>query len=148
MLSFYNLFQHETDRGLLDRYYGPALSGWWENMVREENPLWTFIYALAQPSLPVDVAAAVHTLYRMPIDTVEWTVNNSNRGDIDMDPAADRFQHRQARILLPPDERPVMKWNANPFDIDGGSDGRGEDDGAALLLPYWMGRYHHLLLGE
>jgi hypothetical protein len=44
--------------------------------------------------------------------------------------------------LLPPDERPVMKWNSNPFDIDGGSDGRGEDDGAAFLLPYWMGRYH------
>jgi hypothetical protein len=50
--------------------------------------------------------------------------------------------------LLPPDERPVMKWNSNPFDIDGGSDGRGEDDGAAFLLPYWMGRYHGMLLGE
>jgi hypothetical protein len=148
MLSFYNLFRYETDRDLLDRYYRPALNGWWENMVREENPLWIFIYALAQPSVPVDVAAGVHTLYRMPVDTVEWTVNNSNRGGIDMDPARDRFHHTQARVLLPPDERPVMKWNANPFDIDGGSDGRGEDDGAAFPLPYWMGRYHHLLLGE
>jgi hypothetical protein len=148
ILSFYNLFRYETDGDLLDRYYRPALNGWWENMVREENPLWTFIYALGLPSERVDVAAAVRTLYRMPIDTIEWTVNNSNRGDIDMDSAVDRFQHRQARVLLPPDERPVMKWNANPFDIDGGSDGRGEDDGAAFLLPYWMGRYHHLLLGE
>jgi hypothetical protein len=41
-----------------------------------------------------------------------------------------------------------MKWNSNPFDIDGGSGGRGEDDGAAFLLPYWMGRYLGLLLGE
>jgi hypothetical protein len=65
-----------------------------------------------------------------------------------MDAATDRFRHRQSKTLLPPDERPVMKWNSNPFDVDGGSDGRGEDDGAAYLLPYWMGRYLGFLLGE
>jgi hypothetical protein len=84
----------------------------------------------------------------MPIDTIEWTVINSNRQGITIASAADRFQRRQATVLLPPDERPVMKWNSNPFDIDGGSDGRGEDDGAAFLLPYWMGRYHGFLVGE
>ena len=148
MLSFYNLFRYETDRDLLDRYYRPALNGWWENIAREENPLWTFIYAMAQPKVPVDLPSAVRTLYRMPIDTIEWTVKNSNREDLIMDPATDRFQRRQAKTLLPPDERPVMKWNSNPFDIDGGSDGRGEDDGTAFLLPYWMGRYLGVLLGE
>ena len=148
MLSFYNLFRYETDSDLLVSYYRPALNAWWENMAREENPLWTFIYAAAQPDLPLDLAGAVRTLYRMPIDTIEWTVKNSSRRDIPMDPATDRFQRRQALTLLPPDERPVMKWNSNPFDIDGGSDGRGEDDGTAFLLPYWMGRYHRLLLGE
>jgi len=148
MLSFYNLFRYETDADLLDRYYRPALNGWWENMVRQENPLWTFIYALAQPKAPVDMASAVRTLYRMPVDTIEWTEKNSNRKEVIMERAADRFQRRQAITLLPPDERPVMKWNSNPSDIDGGSDGRGEDDGAAFLLPYWMGRYHGLLLGE
>jgi hypothetical protein len=148
MLSFHNLFRYETDLELLDRYYRPALNGWWENMVREENPLWTFTYALAQPNAPVDLGSAVRTLYRMPVDTIEWTVTNSDRGDVIMDRTADRFKRRQALTLLPPDERPVMKWNSNPFDVDGGSDGRGEDDGAAFLLPYWMGRYHGLLLGE
>jgi hypothetical protein len=136
MLSFYNLFRYEKAVDLLDRYYRPALNQWWENLVREENPLWTFIYTMAQPNAPVDMLSAVRTLYRMPIDTMEWTVTNSN------------FKRRQAVTLLPPDERPVMKWNSNPFDIDGGSDGRGEDDGAAFLLPYWMGRYHGYLLGE
>jgi hypothetical protein len=34
-----------------------------------------------------------------------------------------------------------MKWNGNPFIVDGGNGGRGEDDGAFFLLPYWMGRY-------
>jgi hypothetical protein len=148
MLSFYNLFRYETDRDLLDRYFRPALNGWWENIVREENPLWTFIYAMAQPHAHADLRSAVRTLYRMPIDTIEWTVKNSNREGLMMDPATDRFQRRQAETLLPPDERPVMKWNSNPFDIDGGSDGRGEDDGTAFLLPYWMGRYLGLLRGE
>jgi hypothetical protein len=148
MLSFYNLFRYETDADLLDRYYRPALNEWWENIAREENPLWTFICAMAQPKAPVDMASAVWTLYRMPADTIEWTVKNSDRDGVTMDRATDRFQRLQAMTRLPPDERPVMKWNSNPFDIDGGSDGRGEDDGAAFLLPYWMGRYHGMLLGE
>ena len=35
-----------------------------------------------------------------------------------------------------------MRWNANRFRVDGGNGGRNEDDGAAFLLPYWMGRYY------
>jgi len=148
MLSFYPLFRYERGGELLNRYYRLALEGWWENMAREENPLWSFIYATAQPKAAVDLATGVRTLYRMPVDTIEWTVKNSGRKDIVMEPETDRFEHRQSKTLLPPDERPVMKWNSNPFDIDGGSEGRGEDDGAAFLLPYWMGRYHRLLVGE
>ena len=144
MLSFYNLFRYETGRSLLERYYRPAMDEWWDNMAREENPLWTFIYAVGQPTVAVDVESAARTLYRMPIDTVEWTVKNSDRADVVMEDLTDRFHHRQAKTLLPPDERPVMKWNSNPFDVDGGSEGRREDDGAAFLLPYWMGRYHKL----
>jgi hypothetical protein len=128
--------------------YWPALNGWWENLAREENPLWSIIYATAQPDARVDMRSAVRTLYRMPIDTIDWTVTNSNRKEITMERAADRFQRRQSVPLLPPDERPVMKWNSNPFDIDGGSGGRNEDDGAAFLLPYWMGRYRGLLTNE
>jgi hypothetical protein len=60
----------------------------------------------------------------------------------------DRFGKREALTLLPPDERPVMKWNSNPFVVDGGGGGGSEDDGAAFLLPYWMGRHHKLILGE
>jgi hypothetical protein len=148
MLSFYNLFRYETDPELLDKYYRPALNGWWENIAREENPLWDFICALAQPKAPVDMPSAVRTLYRMPVDTIEWTVKNSDRQGVAMAAESDRFQRRQAATLLPPDERPVMKWNSNPFDIDGASDAREEDDGTAFLLPYWMGRYLGLLPGE
>ena len=148
MLPFYCLFRYEKDEALLDRYYRPAVNEWWANEVREDNPLWIFIYATGEAGGEYSFESAARTLYRMPVDTIEWTVKNSQRKDLEMDNSADRFQHPQAKTLLPPDELPVMKWNSNPFVVDGGSEGRGEDDGAAFLLPYWIGRYHKFLLGE
>ena len=148
MLSFYNLFRYEHDGQLLNRFYRPALEQWWENIVREDNPLWTFIYLIGKPDSRPDLSGPVRTLYRMPVDTVEWDVKNSQRHDIAMSSGRDRQDRLEAHTLLPPDERPVMKWNTNPFVIDGGNGGREEDDGAAFLLPYWLGRYHRFLIGE
>lgn len=37
-----------------------------------------------------------------------------------------------------------MKWNDDPFVLDGGDGGRCEDDSAAFPRLYWMGRYKHL----
>ncbi len=148
MLPFYGLFRYEKDPELLDQAYRPAMNAWWDNIRREENPLWMFIYATGEPSRAVDLGSAARTLYRMPVDTIEWTVRNSHRKDIVMDPEVDRSEERQTRTLLPPDERRIMKWNSNPFRMDGGDGGRSEDDGAAFLLPYWMGRYHGFLVGE
>lgn len=147
MLPFYNLFQYEKDPALL-KAYRRALEEWWKNIQREDCPLWTFIYLTGQPEAPVDLPAAVRTLYRMPMDTIEWDVKNSHRADIVWAATPDRFGRREALTLLPPDERPVMKWNSNPFAVDGGAGGRREDDGAAFLLPYWMGRHHQFILGE
>ena len=75
---------------------------------------------------------------------IQWTVTNSHRLDVPVDPLADRFKRRQALIVLPYDELPMSKWNGNPYNLDGGNGGRSEDDGAYFLLPYWMGRYHGL----
>ena len=147
MLPFYCLFEYERDPPLLNAYR-KAADSWWENIQREANPLWTFIYLKGQPKAAVDLPAAVWTLYRTPLDTIKWTVRNSQRQDIIWASGTDRFSQRESLNLLPPDERPVMRWNSNPFEIDGGEDGRGEDDGAAFLLPYWLGRYQGFLMGE
>lgn len=147
MLPYYCVFQHEKDPAML-KAYRSGVDAWWKNIQREANPLWMFIYLTGQPEAQVDLPDAVWTLYRMPMDTIEWTVRNSHRQDIVWAAASDRFRRREALTLLPPDERPVMKWNGNPFVVDGGSGGHGEDDGAAFLLPYWMGRYHKFILGE
>ena len=144
LLAFYPLLVYEQEPGLASNYRD-ALEQWWQNIRREENPLWTFIYLTANPGAKQYVPAAVRTLVRIPMDLVSWTVTNSDRRDIEWDSGLDRFQKRQARTLLPPDERPVMKWNGNPFIVDGGNGGRSEDDGSFYLLPYWMGRYMGVL---
>lgn len=79
------------------------------------------------------------------MDLVEWDVRNSHRLDVAVNPQADRFGRQQSFVVLPYDELPIMKWNGNPYRLDGGNGGRSEDDGAYFLLPYWMGRYHRLL---
>lgn len=140
MLPFYMVFQYERDPVYL-KSYREALRQWWVNIEREKNPLWTFIYASSKPAVAADMDSAVWMLRRIPMDLVEWTVVNSNREDVKIGGGVDRFRKGQSNKLLPPDERPVMKWNSNPFVVDGGNGGRGEDDGAFFLLPYWLGRY-------
>ena len=147
MLPFYTVFRYEKDPAMLASYR-LAMDGWWENIRREANPLWTFIYLTGQLDAKIDLAAAVRTLYRTPMDTISWSVRNSHRDDLVKATTPDRFGRREFVTLLPPDERPVMRWNANPFVVDGGNGGRSEDDGAAFLLPYWMGRYYGFLRGE
>jgi len=60
-------------------------------------------------------------------------------------PAVNRSGERCCDTGLPVAERRVMKWNGDPYGLDGGGDGRGRDDGTFILLPYWMGRYHRLI---
>ncbi len=148
-LTFYPLFVYEKDPGLRATYL-KAAEGWWHNIQREQNPLWIYIHALALPPNRGKFDAdffpqARHTLERFPMDLVTWTIKNSDRPDIAFDTKLDRFDKKQVVTFLAPDERPVMKWNGNPFVIDGGHEGHSEDDGATFLLPYWMGRHHGFL---
>lgn len=142
MLSFYTLFRYEKDPELLP-VYRKALDGWWYNIRRERNPLWNLIYLHAYPesATPSLTADSIATLEQIPLDLTTWRVDNSHRGDLAWDPSADRFQVRQSTTWISPAERPVMKWNGNPFVVNGGDGGNSEDDGSFYLLPYWLGRY-------
>jgi hypothetical protein len=144
MLSFYPLFRYEKDAALLAPLR-KGLDQWWANCVREKNPLWTYIYKAGRPDAKVDLDGARATLEHIPMDLISWKVVNSDRKDVVMDKSLDRANERQAKTLLPADERPVMKWNGNPFVVDGGNGGQSEDDGGFYLLAYWMGRFMNLV---
>jgi hypothetical protein len=143
-LSFYPLLRYESDPALL-AVYKESLERSWQIERPERNPLWNVIYAAGTGAAEDDREASLRTLREIPMDLVDWTVRNSTRHDVPVDPLADRFQKRQALIVLPYDELPMSKWNGNPYLLDGGGGGRSEDDGAYFLLPYWMGRFHKVL---
>ena len=143
-LSYYPLLQYETDPKLR-AVYQESLERSWQIERPESNPLWNFIYAVGCEVKEFDRGASIRTLQEIPMDQVDWTVKNSHRQDVPLDPFNDRHKRPQALIVLPYDELPMSKWNGNPYNLDGGNGGRSEDDGAYFLLPYWMGRYHKLI---
>ena len=142
-LSYYPLLRYETNPQL-QAVYKESLDRSWQVERPERNPLWNVIYAVGSGESQFDRAESLRTLREIPMDTITWTVHNSQRLDVPVDPLNDRFARRQSLVVLPYDEIPMWKWNGNPYGLDGGNGGRSEDDGAYFLLPYWMGRYHHL----
>lgn len=144
-LSYYPLLSYEKDPKLLE-VYSHSLERSWRIERPERNPLWNFIYAAGTGAREFDLDESLRTLREIPLDTIRWTVRNSSRLDVPVDPLRDRFERPQALIVLPYDEIPMWKWNGNPYGLDGGNGGRSEDDGAYFLLPYWMGRYHQLII--
>jgi hypothetical protein len=55
------------------------------------------------------------------------------------------FRGQSTATVLPPDERPMSKYNGNAFQLDGGDGGREEFSGDIYLLPYWLGRYLQII---
>jgi hypothetical protein len=143
-LAYYPLFMYERDPALLE-VYRQSLERSWQIERPERNPLWNFIYAVGSGAKAFDRADSLRTLREIPLDQVQWSVSNAHRLDVPFDPMNDRFRRRQALVVLPYDELPMSKWNGNPYALEGGNQGRSEDDGTYFLLPYWMGRFHRLI---
>jgi len=150
-LSYYNLLRYETDPLLLEKWVNSIHRAWLYNRL-EQCPLWNFIYGAVTPNI-ADFGwdDATFNLVNQPIDMIEWTVKNSQRADIKWFPFMDRSNERQMDLTeypLPPDERPVDRWNTNPYTPDGGCAGCAELDAGHFVLPYWMGRYHGFIVED
>ncbi|MGC8833880.1 MAG: two-component regulator propeller domain-containing protein [Armatimonadota bacterium] len=141
-LAYYPLLLYETDPDLI-ALYRLSLERSWQIERPEACPLYNVIYAVLTGH-GGDVEETVKTLQEIPMDLITWTMKNSRRSDITLDEEAGRFGEVQSLKPVSPAERAVMKWNGNPYRLDGGNDGREEDDGTFFLLPYWMGRYYRL----
>lgn len=120
-----------------------SLATTWQGL-REENRAWYNLQYAALSGQPGRVEAAVECLTDWPWELIHWTVRNSHRHDVELRIAPGRRGPWLSRVLRFSELR-VMRWNGNPFEPDGGGDGSREDDGAAWLLAYWMGRYHGLI---
>ena len=64
-----------------------------------------------------------------------------NEARKDLEFLESNFREQTTKNVLPPDERPMSKFNGNAFRLDGGNGGRREYSGDIYLLPYWLGCY-------
>lgn len=159
-LSYYPLVVHEKDPDLR-RLYMASIRRTWTAERPERSPLFNFIYAAAlqahqktDPTVRPEKAMLEPTDYDrdecvawfrdVPADTISWTIANSGRNDIGS-LGTNRFGRITGQVVLPISERPVMKWNGDPYQLESGSNGVYRDDGTFILLPYWMGRYHRFI---
>ncbi len=118
--------------------YAATIREHWEMEKVERNPLWNFIYS-STGARDYDLDGALWTLRKFPLDSISWDVHNGHRRDITPQPKS--FRGYELKELLSPSERPMTRWNAHPFILNGGDGGRTELAGDEYLLPYWMGRY-------
>ncbi len=119
--------------------YKEAIIDHWQAERPEEEGLWNIMTTITG-KYDYDISNAIEYLRQYPLDLVHWTVSNSHRRDLDF--VDDNFRNQTIEEVLPPDELPISRHNANRFRLDGGDGGRSEfSAGDIWLLPYWMGRY-------
>jgi hypothetical protein len=125
--------------------YKKAILDHWETERPEKEGLWNIMTALTG-AREFDLEEAIWYLQQYPLDLINWSVTNSHRKDIEL--TGPDFRGQITREVLPPDELPVSRHNANRFILDGKGGGRSEySAGDIWLLPYWMGRYLEVISG-
>jgi hypothetical protein len=85
------------------------------------------------------------TLKRFPLDRISWGYRNSQRKDIVLLRDSTTRGHRVNGKVIPIDESFVQHWNYDPWRLDSAGNPRSLADGAAFLLPYYLGRYYKFI---
>jgi hypothetical protein len=137
-LGYWGLYRYAFNDTLKTKFTESILDHW-EIERPEKEAAWNIFTAITGTK-DFDLEEAIWYLQQYPMDLVHWSVTNSYRRDIEkLEP---NFRNQTIREVLPPDELPVNRHNANRFQLDGGDNGTSEySAGDIWLLPYWMGRY-------
>lgn len=137
-LGYWGLYRYAFN-DTLKANFKDAIIDHWEIERPEKEGAWNIFTALTGVE-DFDLEEAIWYLQEYPMDLVHWRVTNSHRKDIEK--IAPNFRNQTIAEVLPPDELPVNRHNANRFQLDGGDGGTSEySAGDIWLLPYWMGRY-------
>ncbi len=138
-LGYWGLYRYAfTDS--LKKLYKEAILDHWEAERPEKEGAWNIFTAMTGVDT-FDREAAIWYLQAYPLDLIDWDIKNSHRKDLEY--LEENFRGQKTKEVLPPDERPIRRHNANTFILDRiGGRGRTEySAGDIWLLPYWMGRF-------
>jgi len=139
-LPYYVISRYSDDEKLLP-FLRKSIDRSWKIIQKDQIAMWNIITS-AVTNKNCDLDIALNELQSIPMDMIDWTMENSHRWDLQKDVFKDRLEKRQAVHPVPVEERGITKWNLNVYGLDLGKNGMNENDGAYFLLGYWMGRYH------
>ncbi|WP_236979070.1 hypothetical protein [Membranihabitans maritimus] len=142
-LTYWVLYHYAFNEDLKS-IYSDVIDDHFEIEKPERNSLWSLItYGTTGK---IDLPSVKWHLREFQMDMIRWNSKNSHRKDLDfLEP---NFREQSIKEVLSPAERKTMRYNGNPFDLDGGSNGKRELAGDEYLLPYWMGRYLDVIIPE
>ncbi|HLK27149.1 MAG TPA: hypothetical protein VKT28_01105 [Puia sp.] len=138
-LGYWGLYRYALNDTLKNKFKVAILDHWQIERPEKEGAWNIFTAITGVPHF--DLNEAIWYLEKYPMDLINWKITNSERKDIDFIPQ--NFRRQSIKEVLPPDELPTRRHNANRFDLDGGHE-NGDAElsaGDIWLLPYWMGRY-------
>ncbi len=149
-ISYYTLMQLEHDPLLVEKYRVGADS-WWKVLQYSRDVEWYLTYQLAYNDREIKDAhgrplaeVLAWQLSRFPVNPRGIQIDNTTRGDV----CAENDQLFDPRtglpLALPMDERGTM--GSDVFAAVSGSRGKGLTKSYNMILPYWLGRYHGLLV--
>jgi len=138
-LAYPALLDYETDPLLRDLYL-ESLRRWYSTVDTDYSPYFGFVFGAAVDE-DFGLQRCVQFLRDVPLDVVQWTVDNSHREDIEL-VRRPEIETVQTDRLLPASERGIIRWDCNPWAAVQGGGGTAESSTVFWLLPYWMGRYH------
>ncbi|MBS1949238.1 MAG: hypothetical protein JST47_15870 [Bacteroidetes bacterium] len=138
-LGYWGLYRYALNDTLKAKFKKAILDHW--EMERPEKEAAWDIFTAITGVRDFDLNEAVWYLQKYPMDMIAWRVRNSDRKDIEFLPK--NFRNQTIKEVLPPDELPIERHNANRFGLDGGDENGSSEYSAGdiWLLPYWMGRY-------
>jgi hypothetical protein len=136
--GYWGLYRYAFNDTLKAKYKA-AIIDHWRAEKPEKDGLWNIITALLNPE-SFGLEDAIWYLQEFPLDLIDWSVKNSHRKDIEL--IQPDFRDQTIGEVLPPDELPISRHNANRLKLDDIGGGKSEySAGDIWLLPYWMGRY-------
>ena len=138
-MAYPGLLKYEKDPELR-ALFRESIDTWYRGARRDGSPYFHFTYAACTGEAPA-IEDSLAFLRDSPLDLINWRVDNTRREDVQL-VRSPILEAVQTDRLLPASERPIMRWDKNPYEAVHGDDGRTEWAPTFWLLAYWMGRYH------